>query len=276
MPYNYEFKQTILEVAGVTFAYGDQKVLNDLSFTVRNVVRPNETLPQGQVVALLGKSGIGKSTLLKIIGGQMIPQRGTVSMLVHPSDTDLTPAKEGNVGIVYQDYLFFEHLTVKQLFRMALKQAGVPKENHDAQIARVIEEFGLQGQEGKWRQELSGGQRQRVAIAQQLLLGRQILILDEPFSGLDYAAKMKVAAFIQKVSQLDEFRTILLITHDIESAIMICDSVYLLAKRPDGDGASVAHTYNLMEEGIAWRPNNHLSESFSRIVREIKDFFLRS
>lgn len=275
MIYEYEFGATVLKVSDLDFSYGDFAVVKNTSFEIRDVIRPNNNgTPQGQIVSILGESGIGKSTLLKLLAGLMPPKTGTIEMLVNPTDTTMVPAKQGNVGVVYQDYTLFPHQTVFQALMLGATQSGLTKPEAKTKVAQYLKDFGIEEHGGKYPAQLSGGQRQRVAIAQQLLLERQILILDEPFSGLDFKAKTNVMRLIKQVANLHEYQTVIIITHDIESSVAISNQVYIMEKHADDVGAHIGHTIDLMAQGVAWREQNYQLPAFHQIVDQIKSVFV--
>jgi ABC-type nitrate/sulfonate/bicarbonate transport system ATPase subunit len=116
---------------------------------------------------------------------------------------------------------------------------------------------------------LSGGQRQRVSILQQVLAGNKFILLDEPFSGLDTIMKDKVVDLLVKVSNLDEMNTLVVVSHDIESSCAIADTVFVLANK-DGNGSTMVKTYDLLEEGLAYKEGIKDIPRFREILSEVK------
>ncbi len=142
----------------------------------------------------------------------------------------------------------------------------------------LLERFKLADKAGAWPAELSGGQRQRVAIVQQLMGSNHVLLMDEPFSGLDPVMKDEACALLQEVASFDELITIIVITHDVHSAVKISDTVWLMGRDRNeaGDiipGAKIQEEIDL-KDNLAWRPNNDRLPAFARIVREIETRFL--
>lgn len=271
--FGYTFEETILEVDNLSVAYATP-VLRDVSFKLRNIVRPG--LSQGQVIALLAPSGKGKTQLFRCISGLKMPNTAKVSGSVYlGADRTLTSA--GKVGVVAQDYPLFTHLTVYDNILMAakLKLSG---EEAAARTMELLERFDLSERKDFYPHQLSGGQRQRVAIIQEMVACGHMLLMDEPFSGLDVLMKERVQDMITTLAAEDELNTIMLTTHDIQSAIAVADTILLLGceRGPDGasiPGAKIVKEYNLIDLGLTWRENNHELPQFAELDREINARF---
>jgi polar amino acid transport system ATP-binding protein/sulfate transport system ATP-binding protein len=141
-----------------------------------------------------------------------------------------------------------------------------------------LKRFDLEDRGDLYPSQLSGGQRQRVAIAQQFLCSEHILLMDEPFSGLDLVAVEKVSRMITEVANSDELNTIIVVTHDIDAACAVADTIWLLGRDRDDHGhiipgAKVKATYNLIERGLMWREGLMGSKEFADLVREIRTIF---
>lgn len=265
--YTYTLNGPVLQVKDVSLDLGGKSILDRVSFTVRDVIRPNRT--QGQIVALLGPSGCGKTTMFRCISGLETPDKGSILVGLKAQ-----PTQVGLVGVVLQHYPLFAHRTVLGNLLVAGKQAGLVGEVAQKKAAELLGTFGLEDRGDAWPSELSGGQRQRVAIAQQLMCSDHMLLMDEPFSGLDPNSKGKACDLIQGVAALHEENTIVIVTHDIESAVKLCDQIVVLGRDPtDGKGARVRADIDLKERGIAWRPENEELPAFRETVREIKAMF---
>jgi iron(III) transport system ATP-binding protein len=187
------------------------------------------TVLSGEVVALLGPSGCGKSTLLRLIAGFEAPDRGEIRIGGHPvAGPTWVPPERRNVGMVFQDYALFPHLSVARNVAFGLPRAG-----REARVDEVLELVGLPGLGGRYPHELSGGQQQRVALARALAPRPQIVCLDEPWSAIDpmLRATMRdeLAAILRTAGT-----TVLLVTHDQEEALALADRVALMR-----DGAIV-------------------------------------
>lgn len=268
----YERAEILLQVNNLCVNY-DLPILKDVSFEVRDVRRPG--LTQGQKIALLAPSGTGKTQLFKRLSGLEPASSGTV--LISPQ---LIPVKAGMVGMVPQNYLLFEHRTIESSLMIA---AGMREKNETlckANVLAMLEDFGLSDKDSSYPKELSGGQRQRVSIAEQLLSSNHFLLMDEPFSGLDIIMKKKVCDIIDRVAARDELNTIIFSTHDIESAVMIADTVLILGRDRDVNGkpipgAKIQHTIDLIDRDLAWHPDIEKMPVFASTVAEIKYIFLR-
>ena len=256
--YRYESRETLLRVDRISVTRGDRLILRDVSATIHDIVRP-DVANQGQVVGVLGPSGVGKTTLFRTIAGLEAPDRGRVLIGERQE-----PVRAGMVGVVFQHYPLLEHRTV-------LGNLTVCGRDPDKARA-LLDRFGLADRADAWPRELSGGQRQRVAIAQQLMCGHTYLLLDEPFSGLDPLSKQAACELIVEVSRLDERNTIVIVTHDIRAAVQVADTLWLLGR--DGEpGSRIVQTYNLIERELAWEPGIARTPQFAAFVRELEDRF---
>lgn len=181
---------------------------------------------QGDILALLGPSGCGKTTLLRLIAGFESPDAGVVAIAQQPvagNGAWITPEKRG-VGMVFQDYALFPHLTVAQNVAFGLPQA----ERHSRNIAKIVGEVltlvGLQGLENRFPHELSGGQQQRVALARALAPRPFLVLLDEPLSNLDVQVRVKLRQELRDILKAAG-TTAVFVTHDQEEALSIADQV---------------------------------------------------
>jgi polar amino acid transport system ATP-binding protein/sulfate transport system ATP-binding protein len=267
----YERRGILLDIQGVNFVRNGVPILRDLSAQIRDVVRPG--MSQGQIVGLLGPSGVGKTTLFKILAGLVDPDEGTVRI-----GEAGVPANPGLVGVVTQNYVLFEHRTVLGNLLIAGKQAGMTSADAKSRAMDYLERFGLTAHAEKYPMQLSGGQRQRVAIAQQLLCSEHYLVMDEPFSGLDVIAQEKVQELLVEVSKRHEENTIILVTHDVTAAVAVCDTIWLMGRdrEPGGaiiPGARIVEVIDLIERDLAWHPDIRTRPGFHTLVDEIKARF---
>ncbi len=254
----------ILNVENVGITY-DRPILRDVNFQVHNITRPD--LKQGQVVSLIGRSGIGKTQLFKILAGLLKPHTGSVRIT-----EDLHPVVAGEVGVVPQNYILFNHRTIIENLKLGLR--GAVNKASEVQKAEIIKDyahrFGLTDHLKKYPMQLSGGQRQRVSIIQQILTGNKFILLDEPFSGLDPVIKDVVLELLVTVSTLDEMSTLIIVSHDIENALAISDTAFILANQEGKQGATVTDTINLIEMGLCWDPEIKKNKAFQDLVAEMK------
>ncbi|MCE9575124.1 MAG: ABC transporter ATP-binding protein [Deltaproteobacteria bacterium] len=263
-----ERRETLVRLEGISARRGDNLVLRDVDIEIKNVVR-HDLDGQGQVVAVLGPSGIGKTTLFRVLAGLDAPTSGRV-LIGEPQ----VPVEAGMVGVVFQRYPLFEHRTVIDNLLIAGRRVGATRDAARAMLAR----FHLEDRADSWPAELSGGQRQRVAIAQQLLCGHTYLLMDEPFSGLDPLCKREACDLIAEVARTDERTTIIIVTHDIREAVRVSDTLWLIGRDRDPSGAIIAGarvvgTYDLIARGLAWQPGVERTPPFEALVRELEDRF---
>jgi len=218
----------------------------------------NLSLREGEIVGLLGRSGSGKSTLLRIISGLIEPTAGSVTWMGKP----LEGPAEG-VAMVFQTFALFPWLTVLQNVEAGLEAQGVgPKERRERALA-AIDLIGLDGFENAYPRELSGGMRQRVGFARALVVDPTLLLMDEPFSALDV-----LTAETLRTDLLDlwtqgklPIKSVLIVTHNIEEAVFMCDRILVLSSNP---GRVIA------EIRVPFRhPRNRLDPAFRKLVDDI-------
>jgi NitT/TauT family transport system ATP-binding protein len=215
---------TLVEVRNVKHVYGKGGgggllVLDNVDLTLR----PNE------IVGLLGRSGSGKSTLLRTIAGLIRPTEGTVQVHDMPDDDSAH-----GVAMVFQSFALFPWLTVQQNVELGLEAQGVGREERRKRALAAIDLIGLDGFENAYPKELSGGMRQRVGLARALVVQPSVLLMDEPFSALDV-----LTAETLRTDLLDlwcegrmPIRSILMVTHNIEEAVLMCDRILVFASNP--------------------------------------------
>jgi putative spermidine/putrescine transport system ATP-binding protein len=204
-----------LEFHGVSRNFGNGEVLRNISLSV----------PARRCVALLGASGSGKSTLLRIAAGLDTPSAGRV--LVDGQDLDGVPAEDREISLVFQKPLLFPHLTVLDNVAFAAKMAGLPRKTARSQALAFLDLVQLESFATRMPSQLSGGQEQRVSLARALARNPRILLLDEPFSSLDFRLREDMYALLGKIrSQLEP--TIVLVTHDRREASVLADTIAVL------------------------------------------------
>jgi ABC-type nitrate/sulfonate/bicarbonate transport system ATPase subunit len=262
--------ERLLTIENLSVAY-DKPVLQNVNASVSNIQR--QGVEQGQVVCLLGPSGVGKTQLFRCIAGLQRPNSGSVKL--YGKDGEVKP---GEVGVVAQHYPLFNHRTVLgNLMVAAAKSCKSDKEARDKSLA-MLEEFHLADKAHAYPLALSGGQRQRIAIAQQLLCSSYFMLMDEPFSGLDPLAKDRVCETILRVATTHELNTNIVITHDIDCAITIADTLWVLGREMDAQGvpvpgANIKEVYNLAEMGLAWDPDIQSKPEFFKLSTHLKRLF---
>ena len=261
----YKKEQLILKANNVSLRYGDKQVLRDVNFEIHNIVRPN--MQQGQVVSLIGRSGVGKTQLFKILAGLIQPTTGAVTI-----DEDQHIVKPGEIGIIPQNYILFNHRTIYQNLKIGLDFSGrkVTEKEEEQLINEYAAKFDLTEHLKKYQVQLSGGQRQRVSIIQQVLTGNKFILLDEPFSGLDVLMIDKVIDLLLEVSCLNEMNTLIIVSHDIENALAISDTAFIIANQPGKEGATMTETIDLITLGFAWNKEIRQNSQFQDLVAKIK------
>ena len=216
IPSASEASRTSIKIQGIRKSFDGQTVLDNLNFKVRH----------REFLALLGESGCGKTTLLRLIAGFEKPERGEVVVKgeVFSTPKKIVPPEKRKIGMVFQDYALFPHLTVAEniMFGMEGKTAGKRK-----RLEELLELMDLKGHEHKMPETISGGQQQRTAVARALAPNPSIILMDEPFSNLDHRLRVKLREEIRDI--LSDFGvTVLLVTHDQEEAFAFCDRVLMM------------------------------------------------
>src|SRR5687768_9517528 len=261
----------VVDGLGKSFKTNDGQtlvVLKDLSLTIRDIKG------KPQIVSLLGPSGAGKTTALRIVAGLDKPSAGCVT-LSEGEGKPLREARVGDVGVVFQRYPLFEDLNVLDNLVEPAVRAGMPKKAARDKALRLLDEFDMVKQGLAWPLQLSGGQRQRVAILQQLMQDRHFIILDEPFSGLDPVNIINVINLIVSTANQHTRNTFIIVTHDVTSALIVSDTVFLLGRSRNerGEpvpGARVMKQYDLIAEGLAYQPDIEDLPKFAQIRKEIR------
>jgi NitT/TauT family transport system ATP-binding protein len=216
------------------------------------------TLREGEIVGLLGRSGSGKSTLLRIIAGLIAPSRGEVRFMGHRVRGPVP-----GLAMVFQTFALFPWLTVRDNVELGLVALEIPREEQIRRAQAAIELIGLAGFEAAYPKELSGGMRQRVGFARALVTYPQLLLMDEPFSALDVlTAETLRSDFLDLwVEGRMPIKSVLIVTHNIEEAVLMCDRILIFASNP---GRIV------QELPVALpHPRNRLDPTFRSIVDAI-------
>lgn len=209
-----------LEVQGLSYSYhsleGETKALSDISFQAE----------EGEFLAVVGPSGCGKSTLLSILCGLLIPDEGSVLI-----DGEPVKGTSPRIGYMLQRDHLFEWRDVFSNACLGLEIRGQMDREHRERVEMLFQSYGLAPFKNKKPSELSGGMRQRAALIRTLALDPDILLLDEPFSALDYQTRLEVCDDISSIIRENK-KTAVLITHDLAEAVSAADRIVILTKRP--------------------------------------------
>jgi len=241
-----------LELVGVKKTFEDTFAISDVSLVLR----------ENELVSIIGPSGCGKSTLFNMISGLIVEDEGEIRI-----DGALVKARKGLVSYMYQKDLLLSWLKIIDNVALPLRVKGISKKEARAEVASLFVTFGLEGFEHKYPHQLSGGMRQRAALMRTYVYSRDIMLLDEPFGGLDALTKAKMQDWLLGVNDALK-ASILFITHDIEEAIYLSDRIYLMSDRPS----------TIKEEIIVDlpRPRNRdmmVSETFTQLKKKLLHSF---
>ena len=206
--------KNILEVKNLSYSFGNNPILKDINIHVN----------ENEMVAIVGSSGVGKSTLFNLIAGVLKKQVGEIT--INGSNDYI-----GKVAYMLQKDLLFEHKTIINNVILPLIIAKVNKKKALEEGNKILKQFNLDKYANKYPQQLSGGMRQRVALIRTYMFKRKIFLLDEAFSALDAITKKELHKWYLDLKK--EFNlTTLLITHDIEEAVFLSDRIYILGNKP--------------------------------------------
>lgn len=274
----YSTGEKILEVRGVNLSFSGVPVLRGLECGIHNITRPGKN--QGQVVCLLGPSGVGKSQFFRILAGLQSLHATTDQIAISGEvlvSAERLPIQVGMVGVVPQNYATFPHRKVLGNLLVAGKQRGLSTEAATVKAMELLGKFGIADKANSYPAELSGGQRQRVSIIQQMMCSSHFLLMDEPFSGLDPIAKAQACNLILSLSQVDELNTSIVTTHDIDTAITVADTIWLMGRdrdeRGNPIGARIQQIYDLAAMGLAWDLDIRSRPAFQQLSLQIHQDF---
>ncbi len=237
--------RTMLTMNNLSKSFGNKKILNNVSLNVE----------QGEIAILLGSSGVGKSTLLRILNNLETPDTGTVMLDGKPIDLK-TVNNTHTIGMVFQQFHLFDHLTALENITLALEKVQkVPKKEAEQQATELLAHFELQDKAACYPRDLSGGQKQRLALARMLALKPRIICLDEPTSALDPVLTAHVAETITKLAK--EGLTVLITTHDISlvnhlktASIHLMDKGAIIESAPHGAFTQQSEKYPCIAQFI--------------------------
>ena len=208
----------MLEFKNVSFRYDVDEfaMMENLSFSVED----------GEFVSVIGASGCGKSTIFRLINGLEKPQKGEILV----DGKQISSLKQYSAFMPQKD-LLFHWRTIEKNICLPMELAGVPQKEQEARCRDVLEQVGLLDYMKKYPKDLSGGMKQRVSFARTLLSGADMLLLDEPFSALDYLTRVEMQEWL--LHQWEHYdKTILFITHDVEEAVFLSQKIFVIQDRP--------------------------------------------
>ena len=248
--------EPILELKNINYAYhtleGETKALTDISFSIAS----------GEFVAIVGPSGCGKSTLLSIISGLLEPEKGLLK-----TNGKYLRESTMNIGYMLQHDHLFEWRTVYSNVLLGLEIQHMLSAKSKAKAKELLELYGLKQFMNSKPSELWGGMRQRAALIRTLVLEPDILLLDEPFSALDYQTRLSVGDDIGQIIR-NAHKTALLVTHDLSEAVSLADRVIILTKRPATIAKIVPITFTLEKDTPLLRRNAPEFKNYFNIIWE--------
>lgn len=230
-----------IHIEGVSKAYADHHVLNDLTLDIH----------KGECFTLLGPSGCGKTVLLRLIAGFEVPDAGKLyideTLVADPAERLNVPPENRAIGVVFQDYAVWPHMTVFENIAYPLKIAKRPKEEIEQRVMEMVDLVAMGGLEKRYPSELSGGQQQRVALARALVAKPNLLLLDEPIANLDANLREEMRFEIKEL-QRKLGVTVLYVTHDQEIGLAISDRVAIMNDK--GVIQQIGTPYEIFEQPV--------------------------
>ncbi|NRQ18292.1 ABC transporter ATP-binding protein [Ensifer sesbaniae] len=204
-----------IELLSVSKQFGANRIVDDISLAI----------PKGKFVSILGPSGCGKTTTLNMIAGFEAPSSGQIR--IRGRDQEGVPPEARKIGLVFQNYALFPHMTVAQNVGFGLKMQGRPREEIADGVSRALKSVHLEGFEDRYPKELSGGQQQRVAVARAIAPSPSVLLLDEPLSNLDLKLREAMRVELKEIQE-DLGMTFIYVTHDQEEAMAMSDRIIVM------------------------------------------------
>lgn len=229
--------------------------IKDLNFTVN----------EGEFVAIIGPSGCGKTSVLSLVAGLIPKSKGRVTLkgeeIVKPND---------KVGYMFQKDQLFPWLTIENNVTLPLTIKNIKTTENVQYCSNLLKKYGLDEFKKRYPDQLSGGMRQRAALIRTLSSKPELLLLDEPFSALDYQTRLKVSDDVYKVIK-SERKTAILVTHDISEAISLADKIIVLSKRPAKVTSEYAVDFEKNTSPLKRRENENFSAWFEKLWKELNE-----
>jgi ABC-type nitrate/sulfonate/bicarbonate transport system ATPase subunit len=236
-----------LEMIGVSKRFGRLEVLNDINLTIE----------KGEFAAIVGPSGCGKSTILRMFSGLENASEGQVL-----ADGKPISGPHAERSLIFQEHALYPWRTVEQNVGFGMELAGVPAAERKSRIKDILEKVGLDGFQTYYPHQLSGGMRQRASIARALVMNPEVLLLDEPYGALDAITRLTMQNELIKLWR-GTGKTMLLITHDIDEAVYLADTIYVMSPRP-------ARFVKILKADMP-RPRNRNGADFVDLRQQIMD-----
>ena len=231
--------EDIIKVEGVCKGYGEHQVLQNLDLAIK----------KGECFTLLGPSGCGKTVLIRLIAGHEVPDKGRICIdntaVADSATGEYIPPERRGLGIVFQDYAVWPHMTVYENIAYPLKMEKRPKEEINKLVMNMVDIVGMKGLDKRLPSELSGGQQQRVALARALVADPSVMLLDEPLSNLDANLREEMR-FEIKALQRKFGITVMYVTHDQEVALAISDRIAIMDTK--GNIRQIGTPYEIFEK----------------------------
>ena len=255
----------ILTLEQLSYAYhtlsGETKALENISFQI---------LP-GEFVAIVGPSGCGKSTLLNLIAGQITDYTGNISFYNKPLNTLQNQSANLHIGYMLQHDHLFDWRTIYKNVCLGLEIKNVMTEENINYVLSLLKKYGLYDFKDKKPAQLSGGMRQRAALIRTLALNPELLLLDEPFSALDYQTRLQVSGDIGNIIR-ENRKTAILVTHNLSEAISLADKIIVLTKRPATIKRMVDISLTITDSSsLGYRSAPEFNEYFNDIWEDLCD-----
>ena len=251
-----EVGEEILQVKGLGHAYGPRQIFQGLEFSIR----------KGEFVCIVGPSGVGKTTLLQCLTGLQKSSEGSIHF-----DGQVVSGTPRGMAIVFQDYSrsLMPWLSVLDNVTLPLRSAGVPKKERRRLATEALAKVGLDDFTGSYPWQLSGGMQQRVAIARALAFEPKVIVMDEPFASVDAQTRADLEDLVLKVR--DELGiTVLLVTHDIDEAVYLADTVLVLAGKPASVEAMIPVDLPTPRDQLATKAEHRFAELRADVYKLIK------
>ena len=220
---------SIIRLENIAFSYNEKEIIHDFSLEIESE----------KTSCLLGSSGCGKTTILRLIAGLETPKKGKIwidNQLVSDSGKTIIPPHKRKTGFVFQDLALWPHLTVYK--NVAFGLSKLHKSEIKNSVNEILEYFDLENDSRKYPHQLSGGQQQLLAIARALILKPKILLMDEPLANLDVKLKTRMLNYIQEVKNLFKI-TLVYVTHDHKEAFSVSDNIIVLNQGRIEDSGSI-------------------------------------